>query len=40
MNDQSNSTFFLPAAAAKFLGRSLDGWNNTVIVGLLELKKA
>jgi putative ABC transport system permease protein len=37
--DQSNSTFFLPGAAAKFLGRSLDGWNNTAIVGLLELKK-
>lgn len=35
--DQSNSTFFLPTAAAKFLGRSLDGWNNTVIVGLVEL---
>jgi putative ABC transport system permease protein len=37
--DASNSTFFLPVAAAKFLGRSLDGWNNTAIVGLLELKK-
>lgn len=37
--DQSNSTFFLPAAAAKFLGRSLDGWNNTVVVGLLELRR-
>ncbi|MET3979257.1 putative ABC transport system permease protein [Mucilaginibacter sp. UYP25] len=37
--DASNSTFFLPAAAAKFLGRSLDGWNNTAIVGLIELKK-
>ena len=36
--DQSNSTFFLPAAAAKFLGRSLDGWNNTAIVDLIELK--
>jgi len=38
VSDQSNSTFFLPAAAAKFLGRSLDGWNNTVIVGLIELR--
>ncbi|MFD0763989.1 ABC transporter permease [Mucilaginibacter lutimaris] len=37
--DASNSTFFLPAAAAKFLGRSLDGWNNTNIVGLIELKE-
>jgi putative ABC transport system permease protein len=36
--DQSNSTIFLPAPAAKFLGRSLDGWANTAIVGLLELK--
>jgi ABC-type antimicrobial peptide transport system permease subunit len=36
--DQSNSTFFLPAPAAKFLGRSLDGWTNTAIVGLLELQ--
>ncbi|MCO5934247.1 ABC transporter permease [Mucilaginibacter sp. RB4R14] len=37
--DASNSTFFLPSAAAKFLGRSLDGWNNTAIVGLIELKE-
>ncbi|RYU90086.1 ABC transporter permease [Mucilaginibacter terrigena] len=37
--DGSNSTFFLPGAAAKFLGRSLDGWNNIAIVGLIELKK-
>lgn len=37
--DGSNSTFFLPAAAAKFLGRSVDGWNNTGLVGLIELKK-
>ncbi|TWR29344.1 FtsX-like permease family protein [Mucilaginibacter pallidiroseus] len=37
--DQSNSTFFLPAAAAKYMGRSLDGWNNTVTVGLIELKE-
>lgn len=36
--EQSNSTFFLPGAAAKFMGRSLDGWNNTVVVGLLELR--
>jgi putative ABC transport system permease protein len=37
--DGSNSNFFLPTEAAKFLGRSLDGWNNTGIVGLIELKK-
>ncbi|OOQ60182.1 ABC transporter permease [Mucilaginibacter pedocola] len=36
--DQSNSTFFLPGAAAKFMGRSLDGWSNTMIVGLVELR--
>jgi putative ABC transport system permease protein len=36
--EQSNSTFFLPGAAAKFMGRSLDGWNNTVVVGLVELR--
>ncbi|RWY57235.1 ABC transporter permease [Mucilaginibacter gilvus] len=36
--EQSNSTFFLPGAAAKFIGRSLDGWNNTVVVGLVELR--
>ncbi|MDB5001617.1 MAG: hypothetical protein JWR76_2694 [Mucilaginibacter sp.] len=39
LNDNNISTFFLPARAAKFLGRSLDGWNNTVIVGLIELRK-
>lgn len=38
LTDQSNSTIFLPERAANFLGRSLDGWNNTAIVGLLELK--
>jgi putative ABC transport system permease protein len=36
--EQSNSTLFLPGAAAKFMGRSLDGWNNTAIVGLIELR--
>lgn len=39
VTDASNSNFFLPASAAKFLGRSLDGWNNTAIVGLIELQK-
>ncbi|TFF38886.1 ABC transporter permease [Mucilaginibacter psychrotolerans] len=37
--EQSNSTFFLPGAAAKFMGRNLEGWNNTVIVGLVELRR-
>ena len=37
--ERSNSTFFLPAEAAKFLGRDLDSWSNTVVAGLVELKK-
>jgi putative ABC transport system permease protein len=37
--DGSNSTFFLPMAAAKFLGRNVDGWNITSLVGLIELKE-
>jgi putative ABC transport system permease protein len=37
--EQSNSTMFLPAIAAKFLGRDLESWGNIVVVGLLELKK-
>jgi putative ABC transport system permease protein len=39
LNNNNISTFFLPAAAAKFLSRNLDGWNNTIIVGLIELRK-
>ncbi|MBC7399279.1 MAG: ABC transporter permease, partial [Mucilaginibacter sp.] len=39
ITEQSNSTVFLPAPAAKFLGRDLESWNNVVVVGLLELKK-
>jgi putative ABC transport system permease protein len=37
LNDNNISTFFLPAKAAAFLGRSLVGWNNNVVVGFLEL---
>ncbi|PJJ79476.1 ABC transporter permease [Mucilaginibacter auburnensis] len=37
--ERSNSTFFLPAEAVKFLGRDLDSWSNVVVVGLLELKE-
>jgi ABC-type antimicrobial peptide transport system permease subunit len=33
------SNFFLPASAAVFLGRNMDGWNNTVMVSYIELKK-
>jgi len=36
---QSNSNIFLPPPAAKFLGRDLESWNNTIIVGFLELQK-
>ncbi|TWR24592.1 FtsX-like permease family protein [Mucilaginibacter achroorhodeus] len=36
--ETSNSSIFLPASAAKFMGRSLDGWKNTALVGLIELK--
>jgi len=37
--EQSNSTFFLPALAVKFLGRDLDNWANVGIVGLVELRE-
>nr|WP_294794383.1 ABC transporter permease [uncultured Mucilaginibacter sp.] len=37
--EQSNSTFFLPALAVKFLGRDLDNWANIGIVGLVELEE-
>ncbi|MFD0748872.1 ABC transporter permease [Mucilaginibacter calamicampi] len=37
--ERSNSAFFLPAEAAKFLGRDLDAWPNTVVAGLVELKQ-
>jgi putative ABC transport system permease protein len=39
VTEQSISTVFLPAEAAKFLGRDLDSWNNVIVVGLIELKK-
>lgn len=38
LGDDDNNDFFLPAASAKFMGRTLDGWANTTIVGLVELK--
>lgn len=37
--EESNSTIFLPAPAAKFLGRDLDSWANVVVVGMIELKR-
>jgi putative ABC transport system permease protein len=39
LNDNNNSNLFLPAKAAAFLGRSMDGWTNTVLIGYIELKK-
>ncbi len=39
LNDDNNSTFFLPAKAAKFLGRNVDGWNNAYMIGYIELQK-
>lgn len=38
VTEQSNSNIFLPALAAKFLGRDLESWNNAIVVGLLELQ--
>jgi ABC-type antimicrobial peptide transport system permease subunit len=38
VNNDNKSDIFLPAKAAIFLGRNMDGWNNTNIVGLIELK--
>jgi putative ABC transport system permease protein len=39
LNDNNNIDFFLPEKAAKFLGRNMDGWNNNVMVGYIELQK-
>ncbi|HEY4197380.1 MAG TPA: ABC transporter permease [Mucilaginibacter sp.] len=39
LNDNSNSDIFLPAKAAVFLGRNLNGWNNPYLVCYLELQK-
>lgn len=30
---------YMPASAAKFMGRNLEGWNNVSIVGYIELRK-
>lgn len=38
ITDDNEMGIYLQSAAAKFLGRSLDGWNNTVVVGYLELQ--
>jgi len=33
------SNFFLPAIAATFFGRNLDGWGNVIMVSYIELEK-
>src|ERR1700744_4962405 len=38
VNDNNNSSIFLPEKAAIFLGRQMNGWNNTSLVGYIELK--
>jgi putative ABC transport system permease protein len=38
LGDDDNNDFFLPVASAKFMGRNLDGWANTIVVGLVQLR--
>jgi putative ABC transport system permease protein len=38
VNDNNNSDIFLSSKGGTFLGRSMDGWNNTSLVGYVELK--
>lgn len=37
INDDNKNEFFIPASAARFMGRSLNGWNNVGLVTYLEL---
>jgi len=39
LNAENNSNLFLPAGAAKFMGPTLDGWNDAEMVNYLELQK-
>lgn len=39
VNDNNQNNIFLPAKAADFLGRRMDGWSNNVLVGYIQLKK-
>ncbi|ASU32991.1 ABC transporter permease [Mucilaginibacter xinganensis] len=39
VNDNNHSNIFLPEKASVFLGRNLTGWNNTSLVGYIELQK-
>lgn len=38
LNDYNNNDFFLPLTAGRFMGRNEEGWNNTNLVGYLELQ--
>lgn len=38
LNDNNNSELFLPASAARFMGRNMDAWNNNTLVGYIELQ--
>jgi putative ABC transport system permease protein len=39
INADNSNDIFLPAKAADFLGRYINGWNNTTLVGYVELQK-
>ncbi|RZK38262.1 MAG: ABC transporter permease, partial [Hymenobacter sp.] len=38
LNEDNQSGFFLPLSAAKFMGRNLGGWQNSSLVGYVELQ--
>ncbi|MES2278450.1 MAG: ABC transporter permease [Bacteroidota bacterium] len=38
INDDNNTGVFMPATAAAFMGRNMDGWNNPAIAGYIELQ--
>ena len=39
INQNNRNDIFVPAKAAVFLGRNMDGWNNISVIGFIELKK-
>jgi putative ABC transport system permease protein len=39
LNAENNSDFFLPESAEKFMGPSIEGWNNPGTVNYVELKQ-
>ena len=38
LNDNNENEFFIPVSAAKFMGRTTEGWQNPTLIGYLELK--